>query len=82
MRIVKDYEISLCDFEAWSGGADTMEDLTYEDCEIIESELEMMYPDGMDETELNDFLWFERDWIAELLGYDDYDELLEDRKED
>ena len=81
MKIVNEYEVSIFDFEAWSGGADTLEDLTDEDCDIIECELEMMYPDGMSETELNDFLWFERDYIAELLGYDDYDELLEDRKE-
>lgn len=82
MKIVNEYEVSIFDFEAWNGGADTLEDLTDEDCDIIECELEMMYPDGMSETELNDFLRFERDYIAELLGYDDYDELLEDRKED
>ena len=39
-----------------------------------------MYPDGCSETDVNDIFWFERDWIAEALGYSDYDELLKDRE--
>ena len=30
-------------------------------------------------TELNDFFWFEDDWIAKFLGYNDYDEFWEER---
>ena len=33
----------------------------------------------MEDVELNDFFWFERDTIAEWLGYEDYDELMKDR---
>ena len=28
------------------------------------------------DTEINDFVWFERDTIAQHLGYDDFDELM------
>ena len=31
------------------------------------------------ETEINDFFWFETDAIAEILGYKNFDELMEDR---
>jgi hypothetical protein len=68
-------EISLENFEAWSGGADTMNELTAEELEQLESIIEDLYPDGMDETQLNDLLWFERDTIAEWLGYHDWEHL-------
>ena len=38
----------------------------------IESLIEELYPDGLSETQLNDILWFEADWIYESLGiYED-----------
>ena len=30
----------------------------------------------MTDTELNDFMWFEDDTIAEWLGYNDFDEIM------
>ena len=69
-------EISLENFEAWSGGKDTLDCLSHSDCERLETNLEELYPDGMTDTELNDFLWFERDQIAELLGYRDTDAMF------
>lgn len=76
MKITK--EVSLENFEAWSGGKDTLNELTSSECEQLESILEDVHPDGMDETELNDILWFERDWIAECLGYKDWEHLERD----
>lgn len=73
MKITK--ETSLENFEAWSGGADTLNELTAEECEQLEPIIEDLYPDGMDETQLNDLLWFERDTIAEWLGYHDWEHL-------
>lgn len=64
---------------AWSGAVDTLNNLTYSEIETVLSNLEDIYPEGMTDTELNDFLWFERDFIAEMLGYSDYEELLNDR---
>ena len=71
-------EISLKDFEAWSGGEDTLDTLTDQEVSELESILEEEYPDGIDETELNDILRFERDWIAELLGFNDWEDLEAD----
>lgn len=60
---------------SWSGAADRVKDLTVKELEIIMSTLEEIYPDGMNETELNDFLWFEDDTYAEWLGYEDAEAL-------
>jgi len=66
-------ESSLERFEAWSGGKDTLDVLKEkDDCDAVESILEEYFSCGEDkptETEINDLLWFERDWIAEQLGY-------------
>ena len=68
-------EISLRNFEGWSGAVDTLNTLTDEQKDALEANLEDLYPDGMDETSLNDILWFENDTIAEWLGFDDWEDL-------
>lgn len=68
-------EISLRDFEGWSGSVDTLNALTDEQKDDLEAILEELYPDGMDETSLNDLLWFEDDAIAEWLGFEDWEDL-------
>lgn len=73
-------EKSLIDFEFWSGAKDTVKYLTDDDLEQIENILNTEYPDGIGETELNDFFWFENDFIAEMLGYSSFDKLMEDRE--
>ena len=65
-------EKSLADFEWWSGAKDTAETieekLGEKGWEQLDSILEEQYPDGIDETELNDLLWFEPEIIYEWLG--------------
>lgn len=68
-------EISLRNFEGWSGAVDTLNTLTDEQKSEIETVLEELYPDGMDETNLNDILRFENDAIAEWLGFEDWEDL-------
>ena len=75
-------EESLRNFEFWSGAKDTVEYLTDDELDTIETILEDTYPDGMDETEINDFFWFEDDTIAEWLGYSDFEELMHRDDED
>lgn len=75
-------EKSLENFEAWSGGKDTMDALSHSDLEKLEQHLEELNPDGMTDTELNDFLWFERDTIADLLGYRNADAMFDQDDED
>lgn len=74
MKIYK--EESLTNFEFWSGAKDTVKYLTYEELEQIEASLEECYPEGMDETAVNDFFWFEDETIAEWLGYNSFDEIM------
>lgn len=70
-------EKSLRNFDFWSGAKSTVAYLTDEELDTIESILDDCNPDGMDETELNDFFWFEEDTIAEWLGYKSFDEIME-----
>ena len=74
-------ETSLRNFEFWSGARDTVEYLTPGEIDMIESTLEELYPDGMSETEVNDFFWFEDDTIAQWLGYNGFEEIMNRKKE-
>lgn len=73
-------EIDLQNFEPWSGAKQTFEALTTEDLETLQSMLEELYPDGIDETTLNDILWFEDDWIADVCGYESKEEMYNNRE--
>lgn len=73
MKIYK--ECSLTDFEPWSGGADRYKVLTYEQLEQLDPIFEELFPDGADEVQINDIFWLEDDWIAELLGFEDWEAL-------
>ena len=75
-------EISLRNFNFWSGGKDTAEALSLEEIDTVESMLEDAYPDGMEDTAINDFFWFERDTIAEWLGYRNADAMFDGDKDD
>lgn len=62
-------EICLSEFDAWGGAERTLGRL--EDAgmvEAFEAILEELYPEGIDETHLNDLLRFEADWVFEVVG--------------
>ena len=69
-------EKSLNDFDFWSGAKDTVKYLTEDEINQIETILEDCFPEGMSETEINDFFWFEDDTIAEWLGYQSFDDIM------
>ena len=69
-------DVTLKNFDFWGGAKDTVKYLTESELDTIESYLEDLYPEGMTDTELNDFMWFEDDTIAEWLDYNDFDEIL------
>lgn len=79
MTITK--EISLSNFDFWSGAKRTVEWLTTEDLDYIEEQLTEIW-DGLiiTETVINDFFWFEDDAVARMLGYDNFDDLMANRK--
>lgn len=77
-------EQSLADFKFWSGAETTAqriwEEQGSEGFDQLEAILEDLYPDGIDETDLNDLLWFDADTVYEWLGIEDKDD--EDADED
>lgn len=76
MRIVKDETIDLADFDAWGGAENTIHRLiAHGKCEELDAILTDMYPDGMDETSLNDLLRYEDDSIYGWVGLKTYSEL-------
>lgn len=66
MKIYRDE--SLSNFEFWSGAISNAEEFTLEELDRIGEELEVENPDGMDETEINDLMWFEPEYLANLIG--------------
>lgn len=62
-------EISLTRFEFWGGAKDRAKILTYEEMEQIEEIIEELYPDGIDEVNINDLFWFGFESVVEMLGY-------------
>ena len=70
---------SVYDFEFWSGADDTIK-------KVIEADKEDEFWDFIEEyfseTELNDFVWFESDYIYEHIGLTEDGELPEDEEED
>ena len=66
-------EMSLRNFKAWAGGKVTLNKLIELDkCDDLEFMLDDLYPDGLTDTQLNDILWFEDEWIYETLGIEEY----------
>jgi hypothetical protein len=61
-------EQSLSGFEFWSGAKDNASQLTDKELDQIEAMLEDLYPEGMSDTQINDFFWFDFETIAEWIG--------------
>lgn len=81
MKIIT--EQSLADFKYWSGAVYTAnriwEEKGREGFDQLEAILEDLYPYGIDETQLNDLLWFNAETVYEWLGIgDDEDEEQEE----
>ena len=82
MKVTMDMSAYDVENAVWSGARDTVSDLSTDELQLVLDtleEIECDNPEGISMTYLNDFLWFERDTIAEWLGYEDYDALLNDR---
>ena len=76
-------ETSLENFEAWSGGRDTLEVLIEKGlCDTVEACLEEALGEDISDTDINDTLWFERDEIAEWCGFSNWEALENGEEED
>ena len=76
---MKIYNEGIDNYTTWSGAVDGWREIeeagkVYE----LESILEDAYPEGMSETDLNDFIWFEedtwRDWLDMVEEEEEEDE--------
>ena len=66
MRI---YSEGIQAFTPWSGAVDTYNTIWNEGkLDELEMLIDELYPDGIDETQLNDILWFDDEWLYEMLG--------------
>lgn len=63
-------DIELRNFEFWSGAIDNRRRFTDEEMDQIEYILEDVYYEGIDETTLNDIMWFEPETLCEWLDLD------------
>jgi hypothetical protein len=70
-------EISLSEFDFWAGAQDRVKYLSREELDQIEEILEELYPEGLEDVMINDLFWFEDNLIAEWLGYESFEEIME-----
>lgn len=61
-------EKSLANFEFWSGAKNNAEKLSGEQLEQVEAILEDCYPEGVEETTINDLFWFDFETVLDWLG--------------
>jgi len=68
----------------WQGGRDTLLDIkrACKEEEFVDLLEEMFCDKTPTMTELNDFLWFDRDYIYEQLGLDENGNLADDDEEE
>lgn len=88
MTIITRNEYSKNDFynlynNSWSGARDTLDDIKNADLEEeFMDYLEGLFGDEeVEDTTLNDYIWFERDEIYEALGLDENGELPKEDEE-
>ena len=76
MKIIK--EDYLRNFNFWGSAAEKVKYLTDDQLDLLEEILETEFPQGVDETYLNDMFAHNSDRIAWILGYENFDQLIEE----
>ena len=65
---------SFIHYQPWAGARDTYALIDYHDkLDELDELITECYPDGLTETELNDILWFDSEWVLANLGIEDGD---------
>ena len=84
MQIIKEYNgfYELMD-NSWSGAIDTLKDIERANCEteFMDYLEEIFEGDIPTDTQVNDFIWFERDMIYEAMGLDENGEVVDEEEE-
>lgn len=78
MKVTSEEEIDLENFKAWEGGKDRLDELIkIGTVKKAQQEIEELFPDGIDDGQLNDWLWFDvEDQHPEWFN-DSWDEMQE-----
>ena len=78
LKVMMDFS----DYKPWSGAVDTYEIIEASGkLDALEDLLEELYPDGIEEVQINDILWFDSDWVFESLGIKTEEEVEEELEE-
>ena len=72
MKIIREYNFNDLYENSWNGAIDTLDTIIKNDMENeLMEHLEEIFDNQIPtETEVNDYLWFESDYIYECLGID------------
>ena len=84
LKICKEYDFDDLKNNSWSGAIDTLETIEEHGMEDeLMDFLEMYFADSETptDTEVNDLLWFESEWLFEQIGLNE-DEEEEDEEEE
>ena len=80
MRIVIENQY-LVSFDAWSGAIETKNTIVNAGlADDFECLIDDLFPDGLSDTQLNDILRFESEWIFEQLGIKEEEEEEEEEE--
>ena len=60
--------------KTWSGATPHWEDMDWDERETFFQVIEDIYPEGIDATTLNDILWFDWEWVCEVIGRNEEEE--------
>lgn len=70
MKLIMDFS----DYQPWSGAINTYALIDYHDkLDELDNLITECFPDGLTETQLNDILWLDSEWVLEQLGIEDDD---------
>lgn len=66
--------IDFSDYQPWEGARYTYALIDcHKKLEDLDNLITDCYPEGLTETELNDILWFDSEWVLDSLGIEDSD---------
>ena len=72
INIIKDCDFYELKDELWSGAVDTVKTIVDNDkTDELMQLLDEIFYEAIDITKINDFLWFDRDYIYETLGIEE-----------
>lgn len=83
LKEAKIYKEDISGYTPWSGAVDTFDKIKEAGLlDELDALIDELYPEGISETQLNDILWFEPDFILDSLGLGEDEEEEEETEED